>query len=86
MFEVFGTFNASSATAAEKTLASTFQTAIANFIKYPIASPAANWTHYNPSNSSRTLAKIAYNGNVDPNNFVQPVAPDTLVRQMFRDR
>ncbi|KAF9049446.1 Alpha/Beta hydrolase protein [Rhodocollybia butyracea] len=69
--EVFGTYNASTATANEITLSKTYQTAIANFIKNPDQSPAPNWPKYLPGNNTKTLARLAYNGNVDTGNFVQ---------------
>jgi len=69
--EVFGTFNRTSATAAEATLSHTMQTAIANFVKNPTAAagPAPNWAR-----GSGTVAKLAFNGNADTGNVVQPVA------------
>ncbi|KAI0062565.1 alpha/beta-hydrolase [Artomyces pyxidatus] len=72
--ELFGTYNASTATADEETLSNSFQTAFANFVKNPKVPPAANWPEY----GSGTVAKIAYNGNVDLDNFIQPVASGTL--------
>ncbi|KAI0030911.1 Alpha/Beta hydrolase protein, partial [Vararia minispora EC-137] len=69
--ELFGTFNASTATPNEVTLSSTFQAAFANFIKDPTSSPARGWPKYVPGNSTQTLAKIAYMDNVKPNDFVQ---------------
>lgn len=71
--EIFGTFNASSATPAEKTLSHTIQTAWANFIKNPKTPPAPNWERFLPGNTSNnTLAKLAFNGNVQLSNLVQP--------------
>jgi hypothetical protein len=78
--ELFGTFNTTTATASEATLSSSFQTAFANFIKNPTTSPAENWPQYVPGNATQTLAKIAYVGNVDPDNFVQAVQSDSSVR------
>ncbi|KAE9394532.1 alpha/beta-hydrolase [Gymnopus androsaceus JB14] len=69
--EVFGTYNVSTAIPNEVTLSKTFQTAIANFIKNPSQSPAPNWPKYVPGNLTQTLARLAYNGNVDTGNFVQ---------------
>jgi hypothetical protein len=43
-------------------------------------SPTQSWPAYVPGNLTRTLAKIAYNGNVEPNNFVMAVQSDSLVR------
>ena len=80
--EVFGTYNATSATPSEATLSSSWQTAIANFIKDPTVSPADDWPKYVPSNATQTLAKIAYEGNVAPDNFVQAVTSGSLVRIM----
>ncbi|KAH9971638.1 Alpha/Beta hydrolase protein [Russula compacta] len=68
---LFGTYNRSTATAAEVELSHSFQTAFANFAKDPASSPAPNWPSYNPG--LPTLAKIAYHGNVDFYNFVEPV-------------
>ncbi|KIK55752.1 hypothetical protein GYMLUDRAFT_175100, partial [Collybiopsis luxurians FD-317 M1] len=75
--ELFGTFNASTATPNEVTLSKTYQTAIANFIKNPNDSPAPNWPKYAPGGSTQTLARLAYNGNVDMDNFVQAVTSDS---------
>ncbi|KAH9971639.1 Alpha/Beta hydrolase protein, partial [Russula compacta] len=72
---LFGTYNRSTATAAEVELSHSFQTAFANFAKDPASSPAPNWPSYNPS--LPTLAKIAYDGNVDSYNFVEPVPPNS---------
>jgi hypothetical protein len=77
--ELFGTFNASTATPNEVTLSNTFQTAIANFVKNPSQSPALNWPEYIPGNNTQTLARLAYNGNVDTGNFVQAVTSDSQV-------
>ncbi|KAJ6528734.1 Carboxylesterase [Mycena vulgaris] len=75
---LFGTFNRSTATPAEATWSSTFQTAIANFIKDPETPPAINWPKYIPGPSEKTYAKLAYNGNVDPDNFVDAVQSDSF--------
>ncbi|KAI0060904.1 alpha/beta-hydrolase [Artomyces pyxidatus] len=72
---LFGTYNTSTATAAEAILSASLQTAFANFVKNPAASPAQDWAAYDPGllgiPVEPTLAAIAYNGNVDPDNFVQ---------------
>ncbi|KAF7359838.1 Carboxylic ester hydrolase [Mycena venus] len=70
---LFGTFNRSTATPAEAAWSGTFQTAIANFIKDPTTSPALNWQKYVPGPPAATLAKLAYSGNLEPGNFVDPV-------------
>ncbi|KAJ7509590.1 Carboxylesterase [Mycena galericulata] len=75
---LFGTFNRTTATPAEATWSRTFQTAIANFIKDPTTSPALHWPKYIPGPSAKTLAKLAYNGNVEPDNFVDPVQSNSL--------
>jgi len=75
---LFGTFNRSTATPAEVTWSSTFQTAIANFIKDPNTSPAVNWPEYIPGPAANTLAKLAYTSNVEPDNFVDPVQSNSL--------
>ncbi|KAJ7736560.1 carboxylesterase [Mycena maculata] len=75
---LFGTVNRSTATLAEVTWSSTFQTAIANFVKDPNTSPAINWPKYIPGPPAKTFAKLAYNGNVEPDNFVDPVASASL--------
>jgi cholinesterase len=76
---LFGTFNRSTATPAEATWSGTFQTAIANFIKDPTASPALNWQKYVPGPPAVTLAKLAYSGNVEPGNFIDPVPSSAIV-------
>ncbi|KAJ7124805.1 Carboxylesterase [Mycena crocata] len=76
--EIFGTFNASTATASEVTLSHTMQTLIANFVKNPTQSPAPDWPRYVPGNRTATLAKLAYQGNVGVNNVVQAVESDSL--------
>ncbi|KIJ44979.1 hypothetical protein M422DRAFT_67428 [Sphaerobolus stellatus SS14] len=50
--EIFGTFNRSTATAAEATLFHTMQTAWANFIKNLTSSPAPNWEKWVPNNNT----------------------------------
>ncbi|KAF8504324.1 Alpha/Beta hydrolase protein [Russula emetica] len=78
---LFGTFNRSTATSAEVELSQSLQTAFANFVKNPNSSPAPHWPPYEPEGSengcTHTLAKIAYEGNVDFGNFVQPVQPNS---------
>ncbi|KAF7324610.1 Carboxylic ester hydrolase [Mycena kentingensis (nom. inval.)] len=78
LFSVFGTYNRSTATAAEATLSSTIQTAIANFIKDPTVAPAPNWPKYLAGSSTNTLAKLAYSGNVLTSNVVQAVGSTSL--------
>ena len=79
VIQFFGTINKTSAPPDEVTFSSTFQTAISNFIRDPSTPPAKNWAKYIPTNSSMTLAKIAYDGNVEPDNFVQAVGSESLV-------
>jgi hypothetical protein len=83
VFILFGTFNRSTATSAEVELSQSLQTAFANFAKNPNLLPAPHWPPYEPEVSgnaySYTLAKIAYQGNVDFGNFVQPVQPNSTV-------
>ncbi|KAI0251022.1 Alpha/Beta hydrolase protein [Lactifluus subvellereus] len=79
---LFGTFNRSTATAAEVELSHTLQMAFANFAKDPVnASPAPNWPAYKPDlpgvTVAPTLAKIAYHGNVCMNDFIEPVQPNS---------
>jgi hypothetical protein len=81
---LFGTFNKSTATAAEAELSHSFQTAFANFAKDPVnASPAPNWPAYEPellgTTVPPTLAKIAYHGNVNMDDFIDLVEPDSTV-------
>ncbi|KAF7324602.1 Carboxylic ester hydrolase [Mycena kentingensis (nom. inval.)] len=78
LFSVFGTYNRTTATPAEATLSRTIQTTIANFVKDPTNSPAPNWPRYLPGNNTKTLAKLAYNGNVAPNNVIDAVRSDAL--------
>ena len=77
---VFGTFNRSTATTDEIELSQTLQTAFGNFVKDPDSEFASNWPRYNVNISAPTLAKIAYHGNVQPDNFVEPVDPNDTVR------
>jgi len=76
---LFGTFNRSTATAAEAELSQSLQAAFANFIKDPVNSPAPNWPAYEPGLLGiapvPTLAEVAYEGNVDLDDFVKPVQP-----------
>jgi hypothetical protein len=81
---LFGTYNRSTATAAEVELSQSLQTAFANFAKNPVGvSPAANWRPYEPGllgiALNPTLAKIAYQGNVGPDDFIEPVQPLSTV-------
>ncbi|KAJ7664494.1 Alpha/Beta hydrolase protein [Mycena polygramma] len=76
--EIFGTFNATTATASEVTLSHTMQTVFAKFIKNPGAPPAPNWRRYVPGNTTATLAKLAYNGNVALGDVVQTVGSNSL--------
>jgi len=77
--EGFGTFNASTATPDEVILSSTFQTVVANFIKNPDTSPAPNWERYIPGSNTQTLAKLAYQGNVQRDSVVMPAQSDSAV-------
>ena len=89
---LFGTFNRSTATSAEVELSHSLRTAFANLAKNPNRSPAPHWLPYEPEVSEKvctpTLAKIAYQGNVDFGNFIQPVQPNSTVsacnKLMFR--
>lgn len=80
---LFGTFNRSTATAAEAELSQSLQTAFANFIKDPVNAPAPNWPAYEPGFLGiaplPTLAEIAYEGNVGLDDFVKPVQPISRV-------
>jgi hypothetical protein len=81
---LFGTFNQSTATAAEAELSHSLQTAFANFAKDPVnESPAPNWFPYQPDlpgvSVAPTLAKMAYHGNVHLDDFVEPVEPNSTV-------
>jgi hypothetical protein len=78
--EIFGTFNSATATPNEVTLSHTLQTVIANFVRDPTQSPAPGWPAYVPGNSTRTLAKIAYDGNVEVDDLVDLVTSDSTVR------
>ncbi len=67
----------------EVELSQSLQTPLANFAKNPNSSPAPHWPPYEHEVSANadtpTLAKIAYQGNVDVGNFVEPVQPDSTV-------
>jgi len=76
--EIFGTFNATTATNDEKTLSKTIQTIWANFIKDPTASPAQGWQRWVPGNNTATLARLAFNGNVELGNVVESVSEGFL--------
>jgi hypothetical protein len=81
---LFGTYNRSTATAAEVELSKSLQTAFANFAKDPVnASLAPNWSAYEPGivgvASVPTLAEIAYQGNMRFDDFIQPVQPISKV-------
>jgi hypothetical protein len=77
---VFGTINNATATASEAELSKSVQAAFANFVKNPGGpSPAPNWPAYEADASVLTLAKIAYHGNVQLPNFVEPVDPSSMV-------
>ncbi|KAK7050253.1 carboxylic ester hydrolase [Favolaschia claudopus] len=78
LFEIFGTYNRSTATAAEKTLSSTMQSIVGNFARNPAAPPAPHWPKYRPGNKTSTLAKLAYNSNVALSNVVQTVRSNSL--------
>jgi len=77
---LFGTYNTSTASTTEVELSQTFQTALANFAKNPVdVLPAPSWPPYEPGRlgvaRNPTLAKIAYEGKVDPDDFIQLVQP-----------
>lgn len=76
---VFATFSKWTASADEIELSKTLQTAVANFVKDPSTPPIPNWPAYNANDSVPTLAKLAYNGNVEPGNVVDLVDPSTTV-------
>ncbi|KAJ6470266.1 para-nitrobenzyl esterase [Mycena vitilis] len=78
--EIFGTFNVTTATASEKMLSKTMQTIVANFVKNPAVAPAPHWLEYVPGNTTTTLAKLAYGGNVALGNVVQAAGSNSLVR------
>jgi hypothetical protein len=80
---VFGTLNTLTATADEVKLSQSVQNALATFVKDPGASPAPNWPAYEAAVSGNTavstLAKIAYHGNVQLDDFVEPIDPSSTV-------
>jgi len=81
---IFGTFDRSTASSAEVALSHSLQTAFAKFVKDPGGeSPVPNWPSYelvlSGDSTTSTLAKIAYHGNVDLNNFVEPFEPHSMV-------
>ncbi len=73
----------STATADEVELSQSVQNAFATFVKDPGASPAPNWPAYEADVSGNTavstLAKIAYHGNVQLDDFVGPIDPSSTV-------
>ena len=61
-------------------MSQSLQTTFANFVKDPKgAYPAPNWSAYKTDASLLSLAKIAYHGNVQLCDFVDPVDPNTMV-------
>ncbi|KAF8584336.1 alpha/beta-hydrolase [Ramaria rubella] len=70
--EIFGNYNKTTATPAEKTLSRTMQTMWAKFIKDPTVPPVPNWKRFTPGNNTDTLAMLAYKGNVQLGNVVDP--------------
>lgn len=87
---LFGTYNKSTATAAEVELSKGLQTAFANFVKDPVnVYPAPNWPAYEPGHLGiapvPTLAGIAYQGNVGFDDFIRPVQPISKVRTFIRN-
>ena len=81
---VFGTYNTTTASPAEVELSQSFQTALADFAKNPVdISPAPNWPQYEPGflgiARNPTLAKLAYDGNVDLDDFIKLVQPISIV-------
>ncbi|KAG7094923.1 hypothetical protein E1B28_005729 [Marasmius oreades] len=72
---VFGTFNRTTSSNDKAVLSRSLQAAIGNFVKNPTSrSPASNWNEYDPAR--KTLAELAFNGNVDAGSFVSPVTSD----------
>jgi hypothetical protein len=61
-------------------LSHTMQTLIANFVKNPSVPPAWHWPKYVPGNTTTTLARLAYEGNVALGNVVQVAESDSVVR------
>ncbi|KAG7086243.1 hypothetical protein E1B28_002213 [Marasmius oreades] len=73
---IFGTFNQTSSGNDKAVLSKSLQTAIANFVKNPsTVSPAPNWERYDPG--QKTLAELAFSGNVGFDDFVNPVMSDS---------
>ena len=79
MHIIFGTLNRLTATADEVELSQSVQNAFATFVKDPGASPAPNWPAYEADTAVSTLAKIAYHGNVQLDDFVGPIDPSSMV-------
>ncbi|KAF9261768.1 alpha/beta-hydrolase [Marasmius fiardii PR-910] len=72
---IFGTFTRTTSGNNKVILLRSLQTAIANFVKDPSQLPARDWSQYDPNR--KTLAELAFNGNVDFDNFVNPVTSAT---------
>ena len=77
---LFGTYNKSTATAAEVELSQSLQTAFANFAKDPMnTSLAPNWPAYEPGIVGiapvPTLAEIGFQGNMSFDEFIRAVQP-----------
>ncbi|GJJ10880.1 hypothetical protein Clacol_005108 [Clathrus columnatus] len=70
--EIFGTFNITTASGLERTLSTTMQSIWTNFIKDPFTSPALKWQKFVPGNNTLSLARLAFTGNVELDNVVQP--------------
>uniref|UniRef100_A0A0W0G2D3 Carboxylic ester hydrolase n=1 Tax=Moniliophthora roreri TaxID=221103 RepID=A0A0W0G2D3_MONRR len=68
----FGTYNRTTASPSQVTLSNTFQTIISNFIKEPTTPPANNWARYVQGGLTPSVAKLAYKGNVNLDDVVQP--------------
>ena len=69
--EIFGTFNRSTASPAEITLSRSMQAVWANFIKDPRTSPDPEWKKWRPDNSTRSLARLGFDGKVGLADVVQ---------------
>ncbi|EEB90098.1 hypothetical protein MPER_11743, partial [Moniliophthora perniciosa FA553] len=54
------------------TLSNTFQTIISNFINEPTTPPADNWVRYVQGGLMPSVAKLAYEGNVNLDDVVRP--------------
>lgn len=61
------------------------QTIYGNFIRDPTSPPAPNWPRYVPGNTTTTLAKLAYNGNVALGNVAMTVRSSLNVRFFLVD-